>query len=72
VFLTLLATLITAPILYVVLGSLLPLLVIFLFLESRIVLILTTSRLSIVRAIVLLVKKRLIVEKKLFLVFILV
>ena len=71
-FLTLLATLITAPILYVVLEPLLPLLVISLFLKSKIVLILTTSRLSIVRAIVLLVKKRLIVEKKLFLVLILI
>jgi len=72
VFLTLLATLITTPILYIVLEPLLPLLVISLFLESRIVSILTTSRLSIVRAIVLLVKKRLIVEKKLFLVLILI
>ena len=72
VFLTLLATLITTPILYVVLELLLPLLVISLFLESRIVLILTMSRLSIVRAIVLLVKKYLIVEKKLFLVLVLI
>jgi len=36
------------------------------------VLILTMSRLSIVRAIVLLVKKRLIVKEKLFLVLILI
>jgi len=72
VFLTLLATLTTAPILYVVLEPLLPLLVVSLFLESRTVPVLTTSRLSIVRAVVLLVKKRLIVEKKLFLVLILI
>jgi len=72
VFLTLLATLITAPMLYVVLGPLLPLLVVSLFLESRIVPILTASRLSIARAVVLLVKKRLIAKKKLFLVSVLV
>ena len=58
--------------LYVVLEPLLPLLVISLFLKSRIVSILTTSRLSIIHAIVLLVKKRLIVEKELFLVLILI
>jgi hypothetical protein len=73
VFLILLATLITTPILYVVLGPLLLLLVVSLFLESRIAPALTASRLSIVRAIVLLVKERLIAEKKkLFLVLILV
>ena len=73
VFLILLAALITAPMPYVVLSSLLLLLVISLFLESRIAPTLTTSRLSIVRAIVLLVKKRLIVEKKkLFLVLVLI
>jgi hypothetical protein len=60
VFLTPLAALTTAPIPYVVLSSLLPLLVVSLFLKSRIAPTLTTSRLSIARAIVLLVKKRLI------------
>jgi hypothetical protein len=60
VFLTLLATLTTTLIPYVVLSSLLPLLVVSLFLESRIAPTLTASRLSIARAIVLLVKKRLI------------
>jgi hypothetical protein len=60
VFLTLLAALITAPMLYVVLSSLLPLLVVSLFLESRIAPTLTASGLSIARAVVLLVKERLI------------
>ncbi len=73
VFLILLATLITGLMPYVVLSSLLLLLVISLFLESRIAPTLTAFRLSIVRAAVLLVKKRLIVEKKkLFLVLVLV
>ena len=72
VFLTLPAALTTAPMPYVVLGPLLPSLVVSLFLESRIVLILTASRLSIVRAVVLLVKERLIAEEELFLVLVLV
>jgi uncharacterized membrane protein len=60
VFLTLLATLTTTSMPYVVLSSLLPLLVVSLFLESRIASTLIASRLSIARAVVLLVKKRLI------------
>jgi hypothetical protein len=73
VFLILLAALTTAPMLYVVLSPLLLLLVISLFLESGIAPALTASRLSIVRAVVLLVKKRLIAEEEeLFLVLVLV
>ena len=72
VSLTLLAALTTAPMLYVVLGPLLPLLVVSLFLESGMALVLTASGLSIVRAVVLLVKERLMAEEELFLVPVLV